>query len=289
MVVSRISWMIALLASAPLAGQPVRAPTPVVPADRAQPAPAQRPGTHEPPGMRTILESRGNDKFYGHSAEDPGPWFFGGRWRASDAVTVVRDPAAPFGSAIEKRFFAGDQSGWNGVAIMRWPAAAEVYFRMTFKFSPNWHGHPGGQKIWYWGSQGSSNYYIMMQSGKLRFHAQFSRNQGPGPDVAVYVGSSPARITFDQYHTIEVHHKTQSEPGANDGAVHVWYDGQYVTWSRLPRGNLANGRLEGMNFQAAGHTKIGGMQQPLYWGGGGVTKRANDWFRQAELVVKVKP
>jgi uncharacterized protein YjdB len=262
-----------------------------------------------PTGLTTVIDSRGDDKYYGRPpAPIPGNAYivgdinFGAGWTATPTnsttpgVWIVNDAASPFGKAIQKNYPIGATQGFNGQVTAGFGPWKAFHVRMTLMYSPNWQLM--ADKWFYFGSDGARAifYFGISPQGTLQFHAQ---NTGPGivtgPDgAAVYRSQTP--ISFGVYHTLEVYAAAQTAPGTNDANFWVYLDGKPVTqWQFLKGTDPRNGsvrNLTNLNLFGVGTTNLermtyGGFQEFVYWGGTG-TKTQNDWVRQAEFLVQGK-
>lgn len=250
--------------------------------------PENEPGEwpdNEPAGMSTVLMVDGSTKDW------PG-FYQGGPWTDENRVTVVTDPQSKHGQAIEKRFFVGDESGWNGITYNgNHIVFRELYFRIVFRLSDNWQWHESGGKYFYYGAAGRDpgrgpTQFILAWSGSGR-----TRWIDFGSGVGGYEANGGPEITRDVYHTLEIHH-VASTSGAN-GSLRMWIDGVEIQSFNLlgdPTQNdvqLQNREwiaTKGLEDKRLG----GGIQAFLFWGGQNDTKRVNDWIRLSEFYVSGK-
>lgn len=262
--------------------QNVTATVPVTVTSTTQPPPPPPPpppGTwpsNEPAGMTVITSTDGSDKYFGTGGSGPG-WFFGGRWNDNTYVEDgISDSSSRYGSVIQKRLFAGDPAGWNGLAEFNWSSTAGVkrhmYYRASFKFSNNYqicstnekpHGYVGGP-----GGDGADIYVYMFPNG-----AWSMANEFPG------AGFNDINLNFTmtrgQWITLEMYFVAESSAGASDGERRIWINGTQV--SSATGVNWGSG--------APGWSQIDIFN---YWGGGGCTKTVNDVISISEIYVSGK-
>lgn len=233
------------------------------------------PATHQPPGMTTLIDGDGSDKYFGTSGSAAG-WFFGGRW-VDDAYVAggVPDAGSPHGTVILKRLFVGDVAGWNGLAEYNWAGPQgvmqDLYFRAIFKFSSNYqicssnekvHGYVGGP-----GGDGADVYVYMTPSGTWHLANEFAGGWNPINDPSL--GFTMVR---DAWITLEMHLVAETSPSASDGELHVWIDGA----SRLAS--------TGVDW-TSGTPGFSQADFFNYWGGGACTKTVDDQIALGELYV----
>lgn len=233
---------------------------------------------NEPAGMTTIVFADGSNKYFDSGA------FVGSAWDDDNRVSVVDAPDAKYGGkAIQKRFFVGDGSGWHGIYSKdNWQGSyRELYVRTVVKLSGNWDDHSGGQKLFYFGSEAGqpNDYYVWfrLSNNDLRFVTQVASGVR-GSDGADTFWPGGHNLVANQFMTIELHIVAQSGPGASDGSLTMWQDGQRIgSWS-------------GLQFYNSGASSVefDGYQTYLYWGGSGDTKTANDWVQISEFYVSGK-
>lgn len=230
---------------------------------------------NEPAGMTAIVFADGSSKYFDDGA------FVGTAWDDDNRVSVVDAPDAKYGGkAIQKKFFVGDGSGWNGLhGKDNWPGSyRELYIRTVFKLSSNWDDHSGGQKLFYFGSEAGqpNDFYVWfrLSNNDLRFVTQVASGVR-GDDGADTFFASGHNLVAEEFVTIELHIVTQSVPGASDGSVTMWQDGERV------------GNWTGLQFYKAGASSVefDGYQAYLFWGGSGDTKTANDWLQISEFYI----
>lgn len=238
---------------------------------------------NEPLGMTTIVSVDGSSKNWRAFRQ-------GGAWSDDQRVTVVDDPASKHGKAIEKRFFAGDQSGWNGLthAGRGLGAFEELYFRIVFRLSPNWQWHKAGGKYFYYGAAGRKG------AGPVQFILGW---QGDGTSFwsaagnGRHVANDGPKITRDEYHTIEIHH-VASTSDAN-GSMRMWVDGVGVQSFNV-LGDRSRNAVQPVNQEWRATRDLadkrlgGGLQAFMFWGGQNDTKSVNDWVRLSELYISGK-
>lgn len=239
---------------------------------------------NEPAGMTTVLVADGSSKDW--------PSFFQNKkWADDNRVRVVSDPKSKHGQAIEKRFFIGDQSGWNGITYNGGHIVfRELYFRIVFRLSPNWQWHKAGGKYFYYGAAGRE------RGGPTQFQLAWNGSGRTrwvdfGSGVGGYVANGGPEITRDVYHTIEIHH-VASTSGAN-GSLRMWIDGVEIQSFNLlgdPTQNevqLTN--REWIATRGLEDKRLGrGLQAFMFWGGQHDTKQVNDWIRLSEFYVSGK-
>lgn len=246
----------------------------------------QPPGgwpNNEPAGMTMIISQNGSTKTF------PG-WFQDSRWQDDEFVSVVSDPASRYGSAIEKRFFVGDVSGWNGqTSRTSFFNFREVYFRLIFTLSSNFQFHTGGGKYFYWGRKptgtttGPSQFILRPFAGRpLQLAVQISLSDGGStsqPGSNYQPGNLP-NITKNNYHTAEILHRI-NDPGLDNGSLRMWQDGVEGTdWSK--NGQPYAPALDSEDWFATDNF-IGGILAFMFWGGQGNTKTVNDYIRISEF------
>lgn len=247
--------------------------------------PESEPGEwpdNEPPGMNTVLMVDGSSKDW------PG-FMQGGPWTDDNRVTVVSDSRSKHGQAIEKRFFVGDQSGWNGITFNgNHIVFRELYFRIVFRLSANWQWHKAGGKYFYYGAAGRDagrgpTQFILAWSGSGR-----TRWIDFGSGVGGWEANGGPHVTRDAYHTIEIHH-VASTSGAN-GSLRMWIDGVEIeTFNLLGHPSQNDVRLTNREWIATRgfeDKRLGrGLQALMFWGGQNDTKQVNDWIRLSEFYV----
>jgi hypothetical protein len=247
---------------------------------------------NQPAGMTQLVYADGSTKYFDPNAS------YGTKWDNDNRVTVVTDTEAKYGNkAIEKRFFVGDNDGWNGGAFdPNWPGSySEVYIRVVLKFSSNWDAHPAHtHKILYWGyektHQANGNYIEANDAGGYPMHILFRNQGGGGADNAVFKANNSKVITLNEYHTYEVH-MVANTPGVANGSARVWIDGtEYTDWNKQGYPNEHNIPLTNREWVGSGDSTgdLDGYEAFLYWGGGSGTKSANDWVRLSELLISGK-
>lgn len=241
---------------------------------------------NEPAGMTPTLTIDGSSK-------DFGPEFHKGRrWRNDRRVEVVTDPDSKFGHAIEKRFFIGDRSGWNGItSVGEYGAYRELYLRIVFRLSPNWQYHSGMNKLFYYGGAGAgqsksaTQFFIGIRGGHLEFIDQSA--SGEKNSQGTFRANAPT-IDRDRYHTVEVLHVANT-PGQSDGSVRMWIDGAEVpSFNHLGRPDRDSVQLKNLRWLDYDDTRLTGVEAFMFWGGQRDTKRVNDWIRLSELYISGK-
>ena len=194
-------------------------------------------GPNEPAGLTPIFSMDGTSKNWGPQ------WRYGKKW--SDRVSVVTDPAAPSGKAVQVDWMPGDGDGFAGAAFWNWQRETlldEVYIRVTFMYSKNWQQHASNTtKIFYYGAGSvgnTSQFYPQMNGtpGILRW-----RDQSGTGDDGVFNPATGGGVSLGVYHTLEIYHKAQSRVGASDGSVRIWLDGKEIQswdWFGGPSGKV---------------------------------------------------
>jgi hypothetical protein len=237
-------------------------------------------GSNEPAGMTKLFFADG-------TTLDLGPQFnYSAKWTDGKHVVVVPDAAAPRGKAIELRWFAGAPEGGAGAVFWNrftgYGPKNEIYMRAVFKFSPTWETHPGGNKLWYYGtadrigSQGAVQMYTSVQPS---LNARVTDQSGDGTRGVWGGGAAPWGV----YHTMEVYQKAQSAAGVADGVIKVWLNGVLIKHDTAVMIHDASTGFTDMRFD--------GLQFFSYWGGsGGYTKTVApyDWLRWGEFYVSGK-
>lgn len=244
---------------------------------------------NEPAGMTPIVFIDGSSKTW--------PGFGRSRpWTNDDRITVVDDPESKHGLAIEKRFFVGDRSGWNGHTWLRVADRGsggyhELYFRMVFRFSPNWQYHTGMNKMFYWGSIGRpgnigpTQFFLGIRGGRFQFVNQSA--SGESVSRGNFRANAP-RISRDEYHTVEVLHVANT-PGNSDGSARMWIDGVEVqSYTHIGHRERTNVSLQDRRWLDYSDTQLTGLVAFMFWGGQHDTKQVDDWIRLSELYVSGK-
>ena len=256
--------------------------------------------SNEPPGMTEIFYMDGTTKdwgplidMYGVAWGDPSE---GSAGPFTGNVSVVDDPDAPNGRAVQQDWPVGRGSGFNGVPIMDWTDEfgyqSELYIRLGFRYSQNWQQHSGVDKIFYYGAGSTgtaTEFFPAIRGGgqTLTF-----RNQSGSSDNAMF--GSTRRIVWGRYHMLEIHHVANSSPGVADGRLRVWLDGQLILeWDDYSDGLNQLVDLDAARWEwiGAGESRTGfkGGQFAPYWGGSNDVKAVADWFRWGELYISGKP
>ena len=128
---------------------------------------------NEPSGMTVIVSGDGSDKYFGNQGNSS--WSFGAKWNDNTFVEGnIADADSRYGTVIEKRFFVGATSGWNGIASLGdWgDNYDEVYYRWIVKYSSNYDTHNSGEKHFYFGINDANNpnhataFYIVMKANR---------------------------------------------------------------------------------------------------------------------------
>lgn len=270
---------------------------------------------NEPSGFTMVTHVDCSSKIF----TSGGTWFRNDDWNDPNRVVVVNDPESKFGTAIEKRFFVGDTSGWNGITSL--PASQfpgefnEFYQRKVFKLSDNWQKHSAGEKYLFFGvvvqsPTGSDlipavtfGQYVF-PDGELTPSYPFWLPILPGsPDLSDVGGNilkgteHVARLVRGQYHTVEVIQRsaTGPDPTDRDGYIRYWFDGQECTrWTAFGAGprsdELRDVPLNAIHDIEDPQTFPGGgsAENILHWGGQADTKNRDDWVRMSEYYVSVR-
>lgn len=264
---------------------------------------------NRPDGFETLLNINGTSKLFDH----PG-WFYGAKYLADHRVRVVEDPAAKHGFAIEKRWYADDDSGWQGLASLNGdlvPAYREVFIRKVFALSPNYQSHGAGEKI----IISTCGVGVYTPPGNpLTLGIVFGQFMAPSGDltpayaswIPIYpdapdLSGMPAhelqasqwcpRLELGRYTTIEVQRRTASspDPAVRDGFIRfIWDDIEFTRFTmrqphmpELTRDvSLANvhGLSDPRTFPGEA------IQLVTHWGGSHDTKRVDDYERMSEFV-----
>jgi hypothetical protein len=272
------------------------------------------PVTNEPVGLTTMFHSQGTKITTG--ADGSAAHFVGLKFDDARYVEQVADAEAPYGTAVEWRWWNADLdgngtpddgAGANGfVQFTTNPAlgapASEVYYRLVIKHNVDWVHEPGGDKLMYFGAEigVASGFFLMLSDSVANSSPQPGRrspyrvgyqgqNQVPvsdrGDDWFWWIGgASFTPINVGVYHTYEVYMKQESAPGAGDGVFKAWIDGALRT------NDLA------VNWvKATGTSGYSGWQWEPYWGGSGNNKSEGglaagdfDWLRYGELYISGK-
>lgn len=239
----------------------------------------------EPAGMTPLLTVDGSSKAWPNFVQSDG-------WADDNRVSVISDPRSKHGQAIEKRFFVGDESGWNGITYNGTHIVfRELYFRIVFRLSANWQWHKSGGKYFYYGAAGRDK-----GKSPTQFHLGWNGSGRTrwidfGSGVGGYSANGGPEITRDVYHTIEIHH-VASTSGAN-GSLRMWIDGVEIQSFNL-LGDPTQNEVQLMNrewiaTQGLEDKRLGrGIQAFMFWGGQIETKQVNDWIRLSEFYVSGK-
>lgn len=250
---------------------------------------------NRPVGMTTIFSLDGSTKLWGGN--------YTSKWLNDANVSVVTDAASRHGSAVEKRYFLGDSSGWNGQQTFpNFPNGVgkfrRIYICMVVAWSPNYDFHQGNQKITMFGPKDggdltwSAFYPGMTSGGRFYFRAQVGGSSANGLGIYKPVDTSISLLSGGAYHTIELDFLAQSAPGVADGSLRCWLDGNEVlTWNKEGNPNFReSGAISLINTRAwygtdisGSDLRIGGCQNFEYWGGntknGVPVKTVNDYVR----------
>lgn len=222
---------------------------------------------NEPAGMTPIVFFDGTDKSPGSPAfEGPG-WQDNGRVLAN-----VSDAGSRYGTVIEKRFFVGDPSDWNGLIQYSFSTVRHVYARWIVKYSSNYQINSGNEKMFYLGGPGGdgADVYVRINSGSA---ALFLTNELNGAGFNdINLGDVMERDVYDAY---ELHYVAESSAAAGDGEYHIWKNG--VLLVSATGQNWGSG-TPGWNL----------LSMYDFWGGGGDTKSVNDNVRISEFYLSGK-
>lgn len=266
---------------------------------------------NRPDGFETELALDGSTKFFDDHADD---WFYGAKWIADHRVRVVEDPASKYGHAVEKRWYEGDDSGWQGMASLNGDHIRpyrEVYMRKVFALSDNFQSHGAGEKIII-STCGVGVYTavgdpltlgivfgrFMAPSGEMTpAYAAWLPIRADAPDVShmkpneLQASEWVPKLERGHYNTIEVHRRTASspDPAVRDGFIRFLWNGvEYNRFSmRQPHMpelthdvSLANvhGLSDPRTFPGSA------IQLTTYWGGANDRKRVDDYERMSEFV-----
>ncbi len=249
---------------------------------------------HEPAGMTTIFNMTGNTKDWDSTAYNGSSIIFYGKNWGNPAegstgpftgrVSVVDDPAAPYGKAVQVLFPNGTGEGFSGLAVLSFGQPyRKMYLRATFEYNPDWQQHPSGTtKLFYYGIPGHLNAFYPQMHGSswnMRWRDQYSGANALTADPDV-----PAYFPPGSYHTLEIY-QVESHSGASDGSMTLWLDGKKIdVWKDLAIGSLVNLTQPVYNF--TGGQLLDGAQLGTYWGGsGGFHKTQNDWMRWGDIFI----
>lgn len=268
----------------------------------AEPAPGDFPD-NEPANMTQLTSVDCTSKDFGAGWNPSNGWD-----NNLDRLEVVSDLTAKHDFAIQKNFFIGDPSGWNGALnVFGHNPRKEVYMRVIYKLSSNWDSHDGGgDKIWV--SSGNRILIEHLQWNRTPFFwnwitdlplaLRIWRPIIPGsPEFTGGAGFSNGPfpvLDYDEYHTVEVW-KRMNDPGVANGGFRVWIDDiEYTRFSVFGAGQHPefkdfepNGNVQFTT--STGDTSITNvstaMEIPLFWGGQQDTKEANDFVRLSEVYI----
>ena len=203
-------------------------------------------------------------------------------------VSVVTDPAAPNGKAVQVDYPAGSGAGFSGAAFINDLGAPyrEIYVRVVAMWSSGWQQHSSGTtKLFYYGVIGTTNAFYPQGNGagwQMRW-----RDQSGVDDDGVF--QHPTFFPPGKYYTLEIHHVMELSKGSNDGYMRMWLDGMELvdSWN-----NLTTGQKQGQPYdpQWSWHdgARFGALQLGTYWGGSGDSKTQDDYMRWGEIYVSAK-
>jgi hypothetical protein len=175
-----------------------------------------------------------------------------------DQIEVVADATNPAGSGSSLRFrWTSDLIPKSGTAIAPKFTGGpydEIYI-MTRIFYESTNGEwDTGQKMYYVSlDQGGGHYndcYVDRPAGGFPSSIRFVNQAGGNPNIPVVSyraptqGISDSPIDANMWHNIELHWVDESSPGAGDGAVYMWVNGDNVGYSE----NITHGIGSGQGF-----------------------------------------
>lgn len=245
---------------------------------------------NEPAGFTPILIADGTTKDF--STGQPVAFTLlsqGTRWLDDNAVAVVVDPASKNGSAIEKRWFVGDPTGWNGVVTGRIGEWRELYFRFIFMLSDNWQYINSNSKVIFY-DKAPEPHFVLWGENRVGFN-DFGSGVGEYDILTDPLDpKSTVRPSPGVYHTLEYHHVASVNPG--EGSLRVWLDGvEFTQFVRRGHFDEDGGAvtLTGKTWlttEADADKRIGGnIEFPWFWGGDGEIKDRNDFVRFSEMYI----
>lgn len=253
---------------------------------------------NEPAGFTPIYQIDGSTKDF--STQSVVSWTQGSAWQDANRVSVVSDPDSKFGSAVEKRMFVGDESGWNGIihTSQAAPRYNELYIRLIMKFSSNWQYHSASSKIALVTARADDVRHGMAPSvsGGALSNSQgaFGTDEfGPATDwypvlngqlaIQAPLSQQPVkRISRDEYFTFECHRWASLTPGT--GGFRMWVDGEEFTNFLVPGKGEAGRNIPATDLTWLSNDKFHSqLEALLFWGGASATKNVNDFVRLSEL------
>src|SRR3989344_9233174 len=190
-------------------------------------------------------------------------------------IESVNTDGTADGKAFRLWMFEGDVSGFHGNIITQnisnwvppeWPNALgtprSYYWRARYRLSSNFQQHPGRIKIFgYLGSADTghiskSDYIVSLHTGAVDSNVIQLAAQNTGDDGALFrtTTATPPK-TKGEWWDIETIITTQSAPGANDGSVKMWVNGDLFM------------EHSGLSY----HPGMNGFQAPMFYGGSGFT------------------
>lgn len=241
---------------------------------------------NEPPGLEILHHVKGDRLDWGS-----------GFPRDSDRVSIVDDPDAKYGKAIEKRSKIGDESGWlKAFTQLNFRSVRRIYFRIEFKLSENYQFHKSGvEKLFLYGRKighsSTSQFVINYGGGTFRFVNQGAPHWGDKRSRGTFNSNDLKGVDKNKYYKVEIYHILNT-PGQSDGSVNIWVNNKKLdNWNHM--GAEDNVKLENMRFinwdQVEGEeNKFDGSQFFLFWGGQDGKKTVSDYMRLGEVYVSGK-
>ena len=264
-------------AAAPPVARPL--PAPATPAEQ-RPALSRRGDDreypNEPAGFEVITE-----RAFSHKAKDDkdrGPrgseGWDGAEFRTGN-FSIVRDPTAPKSPPFVAQFrypqgFRGGRSPGLAQVAFRRPVR-DLYLSLWIKLSPNWEGHRSNtNKMFFLWVNGGNRVFVSAEGKgqnrlqpQIRLQGRDIPDQRPRLPPNVQPGAEVRRGVWQRWELVV----SPNTPGANDGRIRWWIDGQLVSDYR-DVGFIRSG--EGVRWDQ--------LQWSATWGGGGDSVPADQFI-----------